>query len=46
MYVAVIAVTLATLGVLSYGCWLAYPPAGFIVPSCFVWYDLRRLGSK
>lgn len=43
-------VELGGLAVLSYGCWLAWSPAGFIVPglilvSLSVIADLRRRGA-
>lgn len=33
---------IVALGLVSYGCWLAYRPAGFIVPGLLIWIDISR----
>ena len=31
---------IVSLAAISYGSYLAYPPAGFIVPGLLLWFDL------
>ncbi len=33
----------AALGLIGYGCFLAYQPAGFIVPGFLIWIDITRM---
>ncbi len=31
-----------SLGLVGFGCWLAYEPAGFIIPGLLIWIDISR----
>lgn len=33
-------VAILSLGAIAYGAWLAWPPAGFLVPGLLLWIDL------
>lgn len=37
---------IASLLLIGVGCWLAYPPAGLIVPGALVWLDLTIEGRR
>ena len=39
-----ILLAVASLFAIGIGCWLAYPPAGLIVPGALVWLDLTITG--
>ncbi len=34
------------LGLIGYGCFLAYQPAGFIVPGLLIWIDITRITKE
>ena len=38
-----VAVATCALGLIGYGCFLAYQPAGFIVPGLLMWIDITRV---
>ena len=41
-----IALAVLSLALVGVGCWLAYPPAGLIVPGLLVWLDLALTGRR
>jgi len=34
--------SIIALSLVGYGCWLAYGPAGFIVPGLLIWIEISR----
>ena len=41
--ITIIVMAAAALGLIGYGCFLAYRPAGFIVPGFLIWIDITRI---
>ena len=42
----IISIALASLAAIAVGCWMAYPPAGLIVPGALVWIDMAMTGRR
>ena len=42
--IVIIVLSVLALGLIGYGGYLAFPPAGFILPGVCLWIDLSRRG--
>lgn len=43
--IATVIIAIAALTLIGYGCYRAYPPAGFIVPGLLLWFDITRMAK-
>lgn len=43
--ITMIALAAAALGLIGYGSFLAYRPAGFIVPGLLIWIDITQMSK-
>lgn len=41
--ITMVVMAAVALGLIGYGCFLAYRPAGFIVPGFLIWIDIMRV---
>lgn len=41
--IVTVVIAAAALVLIGYGCWLAWPPAGFAIPGLLIWIDVTKM---